>query len=331
MALRLIEVMHDGEDRDGVQGVLDDADVEDHWEVAGYRQGVTTRCIVHAEQVEAVVDALADLFDDREGFRAVILPVEATVPQIEEKEPKESKPLFGRVSRDELMEDVADGIRLDGTFVAMAGLSAVVAGLGLVTDNVPVIIGGMLIAPLLAPNMGLALATTLGDLSLGRRVLRSGLVGLGLPFALAVAIGAILAPAADGTQLALRTRVGLTDVVLALAAGTAGALTFTTALPGALIGVMVALTLLPALVTAAILLGAGHWEPAINAFVLFAINVIALNLAATGTFLAQGIRPTRWWDAKKARKATWQAIGVYTVVLALLAAAAWFGSTRGVV
>ena len=58
--------------------------------------------------------------------------------------------------------------------------------------------------------------------------------------------------------LAARTQVDPRDVVLALAAGAAGSLAFTTGIPTVVVGVMVAVALLPPLVVAGLLLGGGH-------------------------------------------------------------------------
>jgi len=118
--------------------------------------------------------------------------------------------------------------------------------------------------------------------------------------------------------VAAKTEVRLDSVVLALASGSAGALAFTTGLSAALIGVMVAVALLPPLVTFGLLLGAGYWNPALTALQLFLINIICINLAGVVTFLLQGIRPAKWWEAEKAKKATRTAIVSWFLVLVLL-------------
>jgi len=59
----------------------------------------------------------------------------------------------------------------------------------------------------------------------------------------------------------------------------------------ALIGVMVAVALLPPLVTFGLLLGVGHMASATGALSLFLINLICVNLAGVTTFLVQSIRP----------------------------------------
>jgi uncharacterized hydrophobic protein (TIGR00341 family) len=116
-----------------------------------------------------------------------------------------------------------------------------------------------------------------------------------------------------------RTQVGLGDIGLALAAGTAGSLAFTTGLPAALIGVMVAVALLPPLIAVGLLSGAGHFEMAKSALLLFLTNLICVNLSGVATFLIQGIRPLTWWEAAKAKQSSRRAMFLWSVLLLALA------------
>ena len=58
---------------------------------------------------------------------------------------------------------------------------------------------------------------------------------------------------------------------------------------------------MPPLVVFGLLLGAGYYSLALGAFFLFLANLISVNLAGVAIFLAQGIEPRTWWDAKKAK------------------------------
>jgi uncharacterized membrane protein len=108
--------------------------------------------------------------------------------------------------------------------------------------------------------------------------------------------------------------------VLALAAGSAGALAFTSGVPSVVVGVMVAVALLPPLVVAGLLAGAGHWMPAAGALVLLLTNVTCVNLAGVVTFLLQKVRPRTWWEADRARSSTRLAVAVWILMLAVLLA-----------
>jgi uncharacterized hydrophobic protein (TIGR00341 family) len=143
--------------------------------------------------------------------------------------------------------------------------------------------------------VALALATTLADTGLARKALKANLVGLGTAVVFAVLVGMFFRVDPGVPAIASRTHLNLADIVLALAAGSAGTFAFTSGLPGAVIGVMVAVALMPPLVAFGMLLGAGETSPALGALLLTAANVICVNLAGVATFLVQGVGPLRWW------------------------------------
>ena len=81
---------------------------------------------------------------------------------------------------------------------------------------------------------------------------------------------------------------------------------------------MVAVALLPPLVLCGLLLGGGLLFASFKAFLLFAANVICLNLAGVLTFWVAGIKPTQWWEAKKAANRTRKAMIVWGISLIVL-------------
>jgi uncharacterized hydrophobic protein (TIGR00341 family) len=230
------------------------------------------------------------------------------------------------VGREELLNDLASGTRITAVYLALIVLSTIVAAVGLMRDNIAVVIGAMVIAPLLTPNMALALATTLGDFDLMRKALKTNLAGLATSLVVAVAVGALL-PRVDSAQIVSRTETGFADIVLALASGAAGALVFTTGVPATLVGVMVAVALLPPLVAAGLRVAVGDAAGAGGAFLLLMTNVICVNLAAVVTFLVRGVGPRTWWEADKARRATRTAVLLWGALLVVLAVIVWW--TRG--
>jgi uncharacterized membrane protein len=81
---------------------------------------------------------------------------------------------------------------------------------------------------------------------------------------------------------------------------------------------MVAVALLPPLMVFGLLLGDGQFHTSLNAFLLLMTNVVCVNVSGVAMFLYRGVRPNRWWEAKKAKKQTRIAIAVWMVLLALL-------------
>jgi uncharacterized hydrophobic protein (TIGR00341 family) len=141
-----------------------------------------------------------------------------------------------------------------------------------------------------------------------------------IAFGISLVLGYFLVIDPETGEIASRTVVSYTDIVLALASGVAAALSITTGVPSALIGVMVAVALMPPLVVFGLLLGSGHYLRSHLALELVAINMICINLAGVFTFLLQGIRPLNWWEASKAKKATRYAIIIWASLLIVLAA-----------
>jgi uncharacterized hydrophobic protein (TIGR00341 family) len=324
MALRLIEMVLREKDGGAVRELLKEHKVLEHQQLRLPDGEVLVRILLDAEQSEAVLDLLEKQYAGGEGNRVVILPVEATLPRAEPEPaatpgqaPSEEKPPE-RIGREELYEDIKDAARCSWVYLAMSVLSTIVATVGLYYNSVAIIIGAMVIAPLLGPNMALALGTTLGDLSLLRRALLTGLAGIATAMALSVIIGVLLQVNPASPEVASRTGVGLGDIAVALASGCAGALAFTTGVSATLIGVMVAVALLPPLATFGLLLGGGQPALAMGAFSLFLMNLICVNLAGVTTFLVQGIHPASWWEKDRAAKATRIAIGLWVALLAAL-------------
>jgi len=107
-------------------------------------------------------------------------------------------------------------------------------------------------------------------------------------------------------------------IILAFASGIAGALSFTKGISQALVGVIVAVALLPPLVVTGILLGSLHWSQALGSFLLFSINVVCINLSSVVTFLTQGITPKKWWEKQKSKQSIKKAILIWTSMLLVL-------------
>jgi len=214
-------------------------------------------------------------------------------------------------------------VDLSGIYIAMVSLSTVVAALGVLRDNTAVVIGAMVIAPLLGPNVGLALSTTLGDNKLLVRSIKTNITGIGVAFLISVVLGFLLSVDESVYQIASRTEVHLSDIALALASGAAGVLAYTIGMSAAVIGVMVAVALLPPLVTAGLLVGEMKFDLAYYAFLLVTTNVICVNLAAVATFILQGVKPRTWYKAEKAKKINKRALALWVTLVCVLALVIW--------
>jgi len=325
MALRMIEARVPAAKTEEVDALLEELPVVDHWCTESEEDIRALRILVDVVDTEEVADRLRDLCGEGDGFRLVLFSVEATIPSVEEEEDSDADSGDSsrgngpsRISREELYEDVTQASELTRVYLAMVALSTIVASVGLIRGDTAIVVGAMVIAPLLGPNIALSLAATLGDLQLAARSLKVITAGVGTAAIFSVLLGTVLPVDPAIEAIASRTQAGYGDIALALSAGAAGSLAFTGGASAVVVGVMVAVALLPPLVVAGLLAGAGYMQGAVGAVVLVGINVACINLAAVGTFLIQRVRPRSFWEADRARKAVKIAVGSWLLLLLLL-------------
>ena len=284
-------------------------------------QQLVVKILVEKEQAETVVDRLNQKLSHLEGFKLQQLPVEtlhteayavSPEPKAENEDPdKQHREVYDRVS---------ESIRLSSTEISLVILSTIIAAIGLLEGNQVVIIGAMVIAPLLKPNMALGIATTFGDLSLAIRTVKVGFTEICISLLLSIVLGVLVPVNLEMPEIAMRTTVNLPDVALAFASGVAGAISLTVGEQSAVVGVMVSVALLPPLVVLGMLIGSQLWGPAVGTIVLVSLNIVCLNLAAIATFWLRDIRPQSWWQKFQAGKVTGIATVFWLILLALLVA-----------
>ena len=329
MAQRLIEVIVPKGRSHRIPDIMKEHEKLDMWEESLPDERTIFIILVKAEDVEPILDDLEGQLAWAEGFRVILLPVEASLPRPKEpeeeaEEPEKKKRVPLRISREELYNDITEMTDVNTTFLSLIVISAVVAAIGLYTNNVAVIIGAMVIAPMLGPNVAFSLATTLGDRELAFKSQKANLIGISMAVLFAVIMGLIFNVDPTTFEIASRTSAGLPDVLLALASGTAGVLSITVGVATALVGVMVAVALVPPLVTFGLLLAGGYWDLAAGAGMLFLINLICINLSGVMVFMVKGITPRRWWEAEKAKKSARNSMMLWTALLLLLIIAILF-------
>lgn len=290
------------------------------------------RALVDRENVEALlsdIESFLALQEDGTDVQVAVLEVKASLPRARPEPAKDRETIVGRarerrfkrISRDELSAEIAKGADLDAVFLVTVVLSTIVATIGLLRNSPATVIGAMVIAPLMGPNIALALATTLGDAQLAKRALVTSAAGLATAVGAAGTIALFLPQIAPEAvpEIAARVQPHWSDAVLALASGVAGALAYTTGVSTSLVGVMVAVALLPPTVVATMLAIQGQGA-AVQAALLVATNVFGVMLAAIATFRVQGIHPHSWWDKQRTvRRTTWALILLFALLCAFTA------------
>lgn len=203
-------------------------------------------------------------------------------------------------------------------------LSGAIATLGLALDNAAVVIGAMLIAPLLAPTMGLALALAMGDVRLASQSGIAIVVSTALVIVTAMVLTLVLPFQTFTPEITARTRPTTLDLGIAVFSGLAGAVVSVTrrkGLSAAIPGVAVAVALIPPLAVAGFSAGAGfRWSFIKGSMLLYGANLAGIVLSGTLVFLLIGMhRPN-----VMAAAATWHADVRPTRLAAWASRTRWF-------
>lgn len=172
-------------------------------------------------------------------------------------------------------------------------LSGAIATLGLALNSSAVIIGAMLIAPLLAPVLGLALALAAGD---GRLAFQTALVVLASTVAVvfAAALLTLALPFQTITDEVLaRTRPTTLDLVIAVLSGLAGVVVTVARghrLSAAIPGVAISVALIPPLGVAGFGIGSGwNWQLIQGSLLLYGANLAGIVLSGMLVFMLVGM------------------------------------------
>lgn len=305
MPLRIVQISAPDKSSKNIEEIVEKHDAVDSWHSTKNKDGRrVTNILIHLDQQQNMMDDLQKALNKEKDWRLVVLPVEASVPQIKETQSAKHRAniVRGTITREELYNEVVKGSQIDQNFLLLVFLSTIVAAIGLINDNVAVIIGAMVIAPLLGPYLALAFGAALGDKSLIIQSIKANLAGIGLTLFISILMGSLLSIPLDGPELTSRSEVGFDALVLAFAAGAAGVLSLTTGLSGTLVGVMVAVALMPPAVAFGLFLGGQEWNMAYGAGLLLAANIICISIAAQLVFLLRGIRPRTYYMRKKSEQ-----------------------------
>jgi uncharacterized hydrophobic protein (TIGR00271 family) len=185
-------------------------------------------------------------------------------------------------------------------YLALINVAAVIAALGVITSSSILIVGAMAVSPDLLPICATCVGLVRGDREIARRAFFTLTVGLGLVVVTAAILSWFLnvfgfLPAGFNVEESSLSTLAKTDystVLIALAAGVAGMLSFETRASTA-VGVAISVTTIPASAYLGVALGAGGIEHAMGALVVLAINVTLLIVGGTLTLLAQRALPNR--------------------------------------
>jgi uncharacterized hydrophobic protein (TIGR00271 family) len=193
--------------------------------------------------------------------------------------------------QDTVREDIRNGAVLSRAYLLMNVLAAAIASYGLFGNSPSVVISAMIVAVLLGPIVGVSLALVDIDMKLLLKSLCTLLAGATVVMVTAFIIGSIHKDMPITNEITARTAPNLLDLMVALAGGAAGAYaTVSPHLSIAVVGVAIAVALVPPLSAAGILFARGEVDLAFGALLLIFTNMVAIQFASSVVLWLNGFR-----------------------------------------
>ncbi|WP_265107967.1 TIGR00341 family protein [Halosolutus halophilus] len=327
--MRLIQVLVPNCKRDEALRALDREDI-DYVRTDEHSDDLDAELVtfpVPTQAVEHVLTSLREVGID-DDFVIVSSIETARTPQIETLEERfvNGTEADDSIAPEEIRSRAMNMTPGRPTYYAMTLLSALVATAGLLLDSPAIVVGSMVIAP----QVSAALTGTVGLVLNDRRMFLDGLsslvVGLvvavlgAFAFSWLIRSGGIVPVTIDITAIAqVQQRISpeVLSLLVGAAAGAAGAFGLATAIPVSLVGVMIAVALIPAAAAVGIGLAWGNAGVAMGAFVLLAVNATSILLAGLAVFWYLGYRPEGWMGGNLRANVARDRIGTLAVVLVL--------------
>lgn len=191
--------------------------------------------------------------------------------------------------KQQIYQTIVEGSEPKGSFYILVILSSIIAAYGLIADSAAVVIGAMIVAPLMIPIVGIAISLVSGDSHLFRLSMTSEIAGALCSIALGFMAGKFTFGVELSAEILARTHPLPYDILVALAAGLAGAYSLVNPrINAALAGIAIAVSLAPPLAATGICLALARYDLALGAFLLFFANFLAIQLASVLIFIANG-------------------------------------------
>jgi uncharacterized hydrophobic protein (TIGR00271 family) len=207
-----------------------------------------------------------------------------------------------------LADETHEESTLSVTYLAFITLATMIAACGVVLDNAILIVGAMAVGPEFGPLAGISTSIVQRAPRLALRSLIALLVGFAVAMAATVGFSLFMDAIdlfsmeqleADRPQTAFVYAPDAFSFIVALLAGAAGTLSLTSAKSGALVGVAISVTTVPAAANAAVALSYGDTGQTWGSTQQLLLNLLGIILAGTATLLTQ-----KWlWSRQRAKSA----------------------------
>jgi len=251
---------------------------------------------VAREDASPLVAALRDIGLAEEGCISLETVESAISARAREAEQAAPGLPSDAVVWEEIEASTQESTELGVSYLAFMVIAMLIGAVGVMTDSPVLIIGAMVVGPEFGPLAGLCVAIVQRQRSLAWRSLNALAVGFALGivvtyFATLVMRGTGIAPEAAAEASRPLTQFisdpGPFSAIVAFLAGVAGILSLTSAKSGALVGVLISVTTIPAAANVAVAGAYTEWPEFAGALEQLVLNLVMLVIAGLLTLLAQ--------------------------------------------
>ena len=198
--------------------------------------------------------------------------------------------VLGGVDHDAVLRQIIEESGWSGRYAFLIVVSAAISLLGLLMPSVAVLIGAMLLSPLMMPIIGMGFGIATFDFQEIRRASLTLIAGAAIAILLSIVFVSISPIQTITGEIAGRTRPTLFDLLVALLSAVAGAYALIRGRGGTVVGVAIAIALMPPLVVVGFGIATANWTVFTGSLLLFLTNAvtIALTVALVARFYGFG-------------------------------------------
>jgi len=208
-----------------------------------------------------------------------------------------------REDRATALDKLIEGASPKPEFYLLLFLSTVITTLGVILNNAPIVIGGMLVAPIISPILSIAMGIVMADFKVLFQSAKVLFFSVILVWVIAFLISFLALNIEENAELISRAQPSIGYFVVAVAAGIAAAFAFAKpSLSESIPGIAVTVALLPPLVVVAIALKMFNLDILAGSLGLFFLNLVGIIFAATMVFSLMGVYRQREIAEKKLEK-----------------------------
>ncbi len=210
-------------------------------------------------------------------------------------------PIFKKSDDEDIKEALLSlnkSAKTTSIFITLMILSTLLATVGLFQDSTPSVIGAMVLAPLMAPIISLAMGFTRNYKFMINQSLKTLTFGIFCALFFSALFTLFMPLEGLNSQIESRINPNLLDLFVAIFSGIAGAYASSKEeVAKSLAGVAIAVALVPPLAVTGIGLAWFDLDIIFGSFLLFLTNLFGMILAASLTFIVLGFAPV--YKAKK--------------------------------